>query len=172
MKTKKRLTVIFTVLFLSFIGFGLYGCAKKTAPLKSTKKSTLPLETSSAYAALKPGLYKVTMHGKMSMMGGRVLKINNTFNNCVKPHGAKPYMPKSPPAEHCTTSEHSDANGVIHWSMQCTMPNGITKSHGTSMLYPDSFTSHFHSVTTMSVKSLSTTTDIVTRGKRIASKCK
>ena len=52
LKGKKGLTVLFTALFLLTISFGLYGCAKKTAPSKpAAKPAAAPSATSTAAPA-------------------------------------------------------------------------------------------------------------------------
>jgi mono/diheme cytochrome c family protein len=40
LKARKGLTVLFTALFLLFIGVGLYGCAQKPSPPKPAAKTT------------------------------------------------------------------------------------------------------------------------------------
>ena len=52
LKGKKGLTVLFTALFLLTISFGLYGCAKKSAPSKSASQpAAAPSATATTTAA-------------------------------------------------------------------------------------------------------------------------
>ena len=56
MKAKKRLTVLFTALFLLFIGIGLYGCAQKPSPSKPAAKTTPAPATPAPSTTMPPGM--------------------------------------------------------------------------------------------------------------------
>ena len=54
LKGKKGLTVLFTALFLLTISFGLYGCAKKSAPSKPAAKPAAAPSTTATTTAAAP----------------------------------------------------------------------------------------------------------------------
>ncbi|MCL4498223.1 MAG: c-type cytochrome [Deltaproteobacteria bacterium] len=56
MKARKGLTVLFTALFLLFIGIGLYGCAQKPSPSKHAAETTPAPAAPAPSTTMAPGM--------------------------------------------------------------------------------------------------------------------
>lgn len=76
MKARKGLTVLFTALFLLFIGIGLYGCAQKPSPSKPAAKTTPAPAAPAPSTAMAPAS-KATRKAGSKNLEAAAMKIIN-----------------------------------------------------------------------------------------------
>ncbi len=177
---RKNIMIIFLVLFISVFIPILSGCkggSSSSTEVSPSSSSSAAKAPSAAANKLSPGLWKMTVKSttQMPSIAGRPPMNRssiNTVTECIKPDSkkTKPYIMK-PSNFNCTNiKEHMDADGSVHWSMQCKNPTGTFSGKGVTKISADSFTSH--STMTETTKSgFSMKSVIDDTGKLISAKC-
>ncbi len=172
---KKIIGITFLILSVSVSTSILSGC-KGGSSSSSSQPSSLNKVSTKPANKLSPGLWKMTVASTtlMPSIAGRppVKRLStNTVTECIKPDSkTKPYMMK-PSNFNCTNvKERIDADGAVHWHMQCKNPSMTFSAKGLTKISAASFKSHVTTKETtksgFSIKSV-----IDDTGKLISDKC-